>query len=382
MVKSMLIKNAKVFCSDGMFTQKDIAVSRSRFSSKPDSSKEINASGCYAIPGLIDLHTHGCVGHDFSAANVEDIHMMTAFLAKNGITAVCPATLTLPEDILIRACERIKKAAATETAGASIVGINLEGPFLSPKKIGAQNPAHVRLPDVEMYRRLQSTSDGLVKLLSIAPELPGALELISALKDEVRLSLAHTAADYDLTLEAIKLGATHVTHLFNAMPPFTHREPGAIGAIFDSPSCNVEIIADGVHIHPAVVRAAFAMFGDERIVLISDSMMATGLGEGKYELGGIEVEVKGNTARLVFGGAIAGSVVTLLDVVQTAVTQMNIPLVSAVKCATVNPAKVLGVYDEHGSIDEGKYANLILLNEKDLSVREVILRGKCVHNGI
>ena len=369
----MLIKNAKMFRSDGTFEQSAIAVDGQRFSTESTTGKEFDAKGCYAIPGLIDLHIHGCVGHDFSDSDIDGIVKMTQYQASNGVSAICPTTLTLPEEQLTLACRRIASTPALND-GASIVGIHLEGPFLSPNKIGAQNSDYVNPPNLDMFRRLQVASDGLVKLLSIAPEIPGAMELIDALKDEICCSLAHTTADYDTATQALRRGARQVTHLFNAMPPLAHREPGVIGAAIDSPHCNVELICDGVHVHPAAVRAAFKLFGDERIILISDSFMAAGLGDGTYKMGRLKVKVKGNLAQLAEGETIAGSVTTLMGIVRTTVTQMNIPLGIAVKCASVNPAKALGIYDEHGSISPGKFANLVLLND-DLSINRVLLRG-------
>jgi len=370
-----IINNAKVFHADGRFEEANVSIDGAYFADASTNGTVIDASGCYAIPGLIDVHLHGCIGHDFSEANIDDIVKMAHYQAENGITAICPTTLTLPEAQLNQACQNI--AACDAKGGAAIVGIHLEGPFFSPLKAGAQNPAHIQPPNIQMVDRLQKAADGLVKILSLAPEMPGGMELIDAYADKIVCSLAHTTANYETALDALKRGARHATHLFNAMPPFNHRDPGVIGAALDSPHCNVELICDGVHVHPAVVRATLRMFSDDRVIMISDGVAATGLGEGTYEIGGLTVKVQGNTARLIEGGAIAGSVANLMQCVRIAVVQMGIPLAQAVKCASVNPAKAIGIFDEHGSIEPGKYADLVLLNA-DLSIRSVFLRGEAL----
>ena len=371
----MVIKNAKVFREDGAFENRDIFISGVYFSETSHDIDIFDASNCFAIPGLIDLHLHGCVKYDFSTADEKGLSEMARYQAQNGITSICPTTMTLPEAQLAAACKQI--ASHYEPESAAIAGIYLEGPFLSAKKAGAQNPAYLQKPDAQMVRRLQKEANGLIKLLAIAPELEGAPELISALSGEVSCALAHTTADYALAQKAFESGAKQVTHLFNAMPRFHHRDPGVIGAALDNPNCYVELICDLVHLHPSVVRATMRMFGDDRVVFISDSIMATGLEDGIYELGGLSVEVSGRVSRLANSDTIAGSVTNLMDCLRVVVTEMNIPLASAVKCASVNPAKAIGVFDNRGSISPGKYADLVLLNE-DLSTRAVFLRGSLI----
>lgn len=203
------------------------------------------------------------------------------------------------------------------------------------------------------------------------------MELIEKCHDQVVISLAHTCADYDTAMKAFDAGASHMTHLYNAMPPYSHRAPGPIGAAADKEKVEVELITDGVHIHPAAVRTTFKIFGDGRIILISDSMRATGLEDGDYTLGGQDVKVTGNRA-LLADGTIAGSATNLLNCMRTAVLKMGIPLESAVKCATANPAKCVGIYDEYGSISTGKKADVVLLRKEDLTVKQVILEGGLV----
>ncbi len=367
----MRIKNAKVFQEDGTFSPGDVWIENDRLSARAAQDTVIDAEGCYAIPGLIDIHQHGCVQHDYSDACASDMEKMLAYQAAQGITTVCPTTMTLPEDKLTEACRQVSLCNGD---GAFVAGIHMEGPFLSPQKAGAQNPAYLCPPDAALLARIQRASGGLVKMMSIAPECPGATALIAAIHRDFVCSIAHTAADYDMTMKAFAAGARHVTHLYNAMPPFSHRAPGVIGAAFDTPDCHVELICDGVHIHPAAVRATLRLFGEDRVVFVSDSMRATGLSDGAYELGGLPVDVRGRVATLSEGGAIAGSVTHLMDCVRTAVREMQVPLGTAVKCASVNAAKAVGVYDVCGSLTPGKRADVVLLGE-DLSLRAVILRG-------
>lgn len=370
----MIIKNANVFSEEGRFIKKDIYIDKDRISKDiTNDSNILDGEGLYAIPGLTDLHFHGCVGHDFCDGTHEAIQAIADYQAKNGITSIAPATMTLGEEEL----SKIFSAAGTykSNQGADLVGIHMEGPYLSVEKKGAQDSKYIIHPDVEHFHKMNGLSGGLIKLVSIAPEEEGSIQFIDAVKDEVIISLAHTTADYDTAAKALEHGASHVTHLYNAMLPFTHRAPGVVGAAFDKKHCYVELICDGVHIHPSVIRSTFQLFGDDRVVLVSDSMMATGMEDGNYTLGGQAVSVTGNRATLK-DGTIAGSATNLMKCMQIA-TSFGIPLESAVKAAAVNPAKQLGIDKEYGSITPGKYANIVLL-DKDYEVKHVILKGKLI----
>lgn len=375
----MIIKNASVYTEDGHFEEKDILIEGCIFTDSVDKVTDknvIDAAGCYAVPGLTDIHFHGCMGHDFSDGTREAIDALAAYQLSVGVTNIVPATMTLSEKTLLGIC---RTAAAYAEEGfherkARFRGINMEGPFLSPKKLGAQNPVYVRRPDLALFDRLNEASGGRVKLLDLAPEEEGAEELIRKRHDTCVMSIAHTCADYDTAIRAFDAGANHVTHLYNAMNPYSHRAPGPIGAAADKESVEVELITDGVHSHPAAVRAAFKLFGEERIILISDSMRATGLADGNYTLGGQDVKVVGKLAALE-NGAIAGSVTNLLECVRTAVLQMGIPLEAAVRCAAVNPAGCVGIYGECGSITPGKRADVLLLRKEDLALERVIFEG-------
>lgn len=371
----MIIKNVKVFTENKTFEDKEIVIRDGVFAESSEDGEVLDGEGCYAIPGLIDLHFHGCMGYDFCDGTKEAIAEIAKYEASIGVTAIAPATMTLPvaelERILSVAAEYKKEA----SKGADLIGINMEGPFISQEKKGAQDERYIASCDVSICQRFLEASEGLVKFVGIAPEKSGdSLKFIEEVKDKVNVSLAHTNADYDTAKAAFDAGANHAVHLYNAMPAFTHRAPGVIGAVSDSEHVMSELICDGVHIHPSVVRATFKMMGEERIILISDSMRATGMPDGQYTLGGLNVNVTGNRATLASNGALAGSATNLMDCVRVVVKQMGIPLETAIACATMNPAKSLGVYQEYGSITTGKKANVVLLNQ-ELELKAVIKDG-------
>ena len=371
----MRIINGSVFDGEG-FVERDVHADGGLFVGEAACTEGdvVDASGCYVIPGLVDLHFHGSAGADISDGDLAGLHKMGAYEASRGITALCPATMTLPEDVLMRAAQA---ASAYEPAAdeAALVGINMEGPFISPSKVGAQNPDYVRNPSAEELRRLQEAAGGLFKLVDIAPEEPGAEEFIREMADEVRISLAHTCTDYDTAVRAFELGARQLTHLYNAMDPMHHRKPGPIPAAVEHGEVTAEIIADGVHIHPAMVRLAFQLFGDDRMILISDTLRAAGLEDGTYDLGGQDVTVRGPVATI-DNGALAGSVSDLMRCLTVAVRDMGIPLASAVKAASANPARALGLDAERGAIEPGKVADAVLLDKETLDLRAVVLRGE------
>lgn len=371
----MIIKNVKVFRENGVFEEGELYVDGEVIAEgglDKDFGEVIDGKGCYAIPGLTDVHFHGCVGRDFCEGEADAIEAIAAHQAACGITTICPATLTLSEEKLTKIASCAKNYESSK--GAILCGINMEGPFICKAKKGAQNAAYIHKPDAGMFRRLQNASGGLFKLVDMAPEIEGAMAFIDEVKDEVSVSVAHTMADYETAKTAFEHGARHVTHLYNAMPPLNHREPGVIGAACENDHVYVELICDGIHIHPATVRATFKMFGDDRIVMISDSLEASGMPDGNYMLGGLPITLKGKKITLE-DGTIAGSATDLMGCVRTAVREMGIPLESAVKCAAVNPAKAIGIYDKYGSLTPGKIANIVLLDE-DLEVKSVYIKGK------
>lgn len=374
----MIIKNAKVYTPQHKFAVQDLVIRDGRivFGAAPlEGEQVLDAEGLYALPGLVDLHFHGAVGHDFCDADEAGLQAIADFEASKGVLAICPATMTFSEEILNGIMD--VAAAHQNNKGADLVGINMEGPYISPRKVGAQNPKYVMGADVGMFRRLQARSGGLIKLVDIAPEEPGALDFIRSCASEVRISIAHTCTDYDTAKEAFAAGASHMTHLYNAMPGITHRDPGPIIAALED-HAEVELITDGVHIHPAMVRFTFNTFGDDRVVLIADSMMACGLPDGSYSLGGQAVTVRGPRAVLTeHPDTIAGSATCLYDCMRRAVLEMGVPLESAVRAASENPARSIGIDSDYGSLAAGRYGNVILADE-ELNIRTVLRRGEVI----
>ena len=327
----------------------------------------------YLIPGLIDIHTHGAVNGDHSDGSDEMMLAMGEFYAKNGVTSFLATTMTYDEKKLSEAMRIIAEYKRPEK-GAKCIGINMEGPFLSYEKRGAHLPEALTNPDIAMFERLYNISKKSIRLVSIAPELPGSIDFISEISKKCKVSLAHSAANYDIATAAFSNGATHVTHLFNAMNPFLHRDPGIIGAAKDA-GAYVEIICDGIHSHPAVIRAVYYLFKD-RICMISDSIRSAGLPDGEYESGGMPITVKDGKA-ILSDGTIAGSNISLMQGVRCAVN-FGIPLAKAVMAATVNNARAIGMDDEIGSLKPGAAADMVVLDNQ-LSVKKVFINGKALN---
>ena len=280
---------------------------------------------------------------------------------------LCSYKKTVEEELL-KIFQTAKDLEQDETC-ARIVGINMEGPFLDPAKKGAHVEGYIRKPDIEFFRACNEAAGGMIKLVTLAPNMEGSEEFIRELHNEVVISIGHTAADYGCAAEAMKEGALHVTHLYNAMNSMGHREPGVIGAAADNQDCMVEMIGDGIHIHPVTVRNTFRLFGDSRVVLISDSMMATGMENGLYELGGQEVTMKDRKATLA-DGTIAGSATCLFDCMKCVIS-MGVPEREAILAATANPARSIGIYNEVGSLTPGKRADIVLTDE-ELNIVKVL----------
>ena len=388
----MIIKNIRVYGTDEQFHEGSVCISGERFVSgeaaKDSADQILDGKGCYAIPGLLDVHFHGCLGLDVCDGTEEAVHTIARYEAESGITAICPATLTLPADelkaILANMADFRDRMERGEVPDgdrcADIVGINMEGPFISVVKKGAQNADYIIPCDAELAREFYEASGGLLKFIGLAPEdNPDFVGYINKVKEFTAVSLAHTNADYASAKKAFDAGARHAVHLFNAMSAFTHRDPGVVGAVSDSPHVSAEIITDGVHVHPAMVRTAFRFNGAERMIIISDSLRSTGMPDGDYVLGGQAIIKKGKYCRLAEGGALAGSVSNQFECMVNAVKEMEIPLETAVACSTIHPAKAIGMDDLYGTIEEGKYGDLVLLNE-DLELMAVVKRGKVIVN--
>lgn len=375
----MRITGGQVFDLEKGFVSKDICTEGALFAEKSGDSATLDATGCYVIPGLVDVHFHGCVGEDFSDATPEGLQKIADYELSQGVTYLCPAGMTLPEEQLTAICKNTAAHRANNAGGAEVVGAHLEGPFLCMAKKGAQNGDYLHDPDAAMLERLQAAAEGCVRLVTLAPEQPGSMDFIrAAVGMGITVSVGHTVAGYDTARAAFEAGASHATHLFNAMPPFAHRDPGVIGAAFDVPGVQPELICDGIHVHPSAIRAAFQLFGKERMVIISDSLRATGMPDGEYPFGGQMIEVHGKRATILgHPETLAGSVTSLMGCLRQAVS-FGIPLADVVRACTYNPAQSIGIDNRAGTLEVGKEASAVLLNQKDLSIRAILFKGEVV----
>lgn len=365
----MIIKNGRVFLPDGKFHICDIEFNERVEAIGEIAGEGLDAGGMYVIPGLVDIHSHGLMGMDFSDGLPGDIERMSRYYAALGVTSFLATTMTLKEPELTRAMTAVRDY--EQGGGARLLGINLEGPFLSMAKRGAQNPDNLHAPDAEMFKRLNEASGGVIRVVTVAPEEPGAIEFIREVSKYCAVSLGHSDADYDTAMRGFEAGARHATHLFNGMPPLHHRSPGLIGAAFDSGAV-VELIGDGLHVHPCVLRCAFSLFAG-RLALISDSLRCAGMPEGEYDLGGLTVRLSGGEARL-NDGNLAGSAISLAQALKNAVS-FGIEPELAVAAATHIPARAIGMEGEAGVIAEGRAADIVLL-DGDFSVQSVFVRGR------
>ncbi len=359
----MFYKNARIFCADGQFRHGAFEVTGDGLFGAilPQAvpADAVDLAGATVIPGLVDVHNHGNSGCDFSDGDYEGLKTMARYLAENGITSFAPASMTLPYEVLQKAFAAAKQLHEEMPAGHSrLMGIQMEGPYFSEKKKGAQNGAYLKEPDFEGFKTLFDGCGGLVGIVDVAPELPGAAEFVEQASKLCTVSVAHTDSDYDRARIAFDRGATHLTHLFNAMPGIHHRSPGVIPAAAENPRVRAELICDGLHVHPASVRLAFSMFGPERMVLVSDALRCCGMPDGEYELGGQQVFLKDGIAKLA-DGTIAGAATNLFDGMKNAIL-FGIPEADAVRAATVNPACAIGAQDKVGLIAAGRYADFIV----------------------
>lgn len=363
----MLLKNGKIF-TGRTFVAADIEFGRTitAIGTLPGEA-DLDAAGCWVIPGLVDIHTHGAVGEDFSDGKSAGLQPLADYYAAHGVTSYLATTMTLKEETLTPAMHAIRDF--KPSGGAKCAGIHLEGPFLSYAKRGAQAAENLHKPDAALFHRLNEASGGEVRMVTVACEEEGALPFIREISRECTVSLGHTTADYDTAMAGFLAGATHATHLYNGMPSLLHRAPGVIGAAFDA-GASVELICDGLHIHPSVIRVTHQIFGD-RLNLISDSLRCAGMPDGDYELGGQPIVVKGGKATLL-DGTIAGSSISLLDAVRN-VVRFGLPLEDAVYAASTAPA--LAARLDAGVIAQGRCADLVVLGP-DLELRAVFVDGQ------
>lgn len=376
----MRYENGWIF-ADGRFARGGFSVENGRFAhvleDVPGPAEDLD--GALVIPGLVDIHVHGCAGADFSDGDYAGLVRMARYLARRGVTSFAPASMTLPYDALdkaFHAAARLRREGLAD--GARLMGIQMEGPFLSREKRGSQNPAYLRLPDWDRFLRLYDAAEGLLRIVDVAPELPGAVEFTRRASEKCRVSVAHTAAEYDQAAAVFDAGATHLTHLFNAMSGIHHRHPGPIGAASERENVTAELICDGIHVHPSAVRMAFRLFPG-RICLISDALRCCGMADGSYSLGGQEILLSGGVARLT-GGTIAGSAADLYQCMRRAVS-FGIPREQAVWAATALPARVIGRESETGAIADGRAADFVICGG-ELEPEAVYLGGKRLEQGV
>lgn len=340
----------------------------------PADAVTLDLSGHWLVPGFVDMHNHGGGGASFTSGSVDEVLKGIRTHREHGTTTLVASGVTGEMDFLAQRAGILSELVEQ----GELAGIHFEGPFISPCRKGAHSESLLRDPDPAEVRKLLDAARGTAKMVTLATELPGGIESVRLLAEHgVIAAIGHTDATYEQTVEAIDAGATVATHLFNAMPPLGHRAPGPIAALLEDERVTVELINDGTHLHPAALELAFHRAGAGRVAFITDAMDAAGFGDGTYQLGPLAVEVKDGVARLVEGGSIAGSTLTLDTAFKRAATVDRLPVEDIVQAISANPAKLLGVYDKVGSLEPGKDADLVVL-AADFSVAGVLHKGEWV----
>ena len=376
----MFYKNARIFAGDFKFHNGAFEVRDGRFGAVlPETvpGDAVDLHGATVIPGLIEVHSHGNSGFDFSDGSYEGLREMAKFYLSCGVTSFAPASMTLPYEVLEKAFATAKRLAEEAPEGCAVLrGIQMEGPYFSYKKRGAQNADYLKAPDFAGFRTLYEGCGGLVRIVDVAPELPGAAEFVAQAKALCTVSVAHTDAGYEDAKAAFDAGATHLTHLFNAMPGIHHRNPGVIPAAVENPNVRAEIICDGLHIHPASVRLAFSMFGGERMIIVSDSGRCAGQPDGtRFDIGGQFATVIDGVAKL-DDGTIACSASNMWACLHNVVS-WGIREEDAVRAATYNPACAIGAQAEVGSIEPGKVADFVVCDAAYTQKRVFLAGQEC-----
>ncbi|MFB7517654.1 N-acetylglucosamine-6-phosphate deacetylase [Streptomyces sp. NPDC056144] len=340
----------------------------------PESAETIDLTGHWLVPGFVDMHNHGGGGGSFTSGTVEDVLKGVHTHREHGTTTVVASFVTGDMDFLVQRAGLLSELAEQ----GDIAGLHFEGPFISPCRKGAHDETLLRDPHPADVRKLVEAGRGHAKMVTLATELPGGIDSVRLLAEHgVIAAIGHTDATYEQTVDAIDAGATVATHLFNAMPGLGHRAPGPIAALLEDPRITVELINDGTHLHPAALELAFHHAGAERVAFITDAMDAAGFGDGTYMLGPMEVEVKDSVARLVEGGSIAGSTLTLDRAFKRAATIDGLPVESVVQAISANPARLLGVYDRVGSLEPGKDADIVVL-DAEFTLKGVMRKGEWI----
>ncbi|MFD7682393.1 N-acetylglucosamine-6-phosphate deacetylase [Streptomyces sp. NPDC060187] len=375
MAPSKVLAGARVVLPTGTVPEGRVIVDGARIGgSAPADADVVDLSGHWLVPGFVDIHNHGGGGASFTSGTVEDVLKGIHTHRLHGTTTVVASTVTGDMDGLAQRAGLLSELAEQ----GDLAGIHFEGPFISPCRKGAHSEELLRDPDPADVRKLIDAARGHAKMVTLATELPGGLDSVRLLAEHgVIAAIGHTDATYEQTQAAIDAGATVATHLFNAMPPLGHRAPGPIAALLEDERVTVELINDGTHLHPASLELAFHHAGAGRVALITDAMDAAGFGDGRYMLGPLEVEVADGVARLVEGGSIAGSTLTLDRAFQRAVTVDRLPVDAVVEAISANPARLLGLYDRKGSLEPGKDADLVVL-DADFALKGVMRGGAWV----
>ncbi|MEU0127575.1 MULTISPECIES: N-acetylglucosamine-6-phosphate deacetylase [unclassified Streptomyces] len=372
---STVLAGARVVLPTGTVENGRVIVEGTRIAgSTPEGARTVDLSGHWVVPGFVDIHNHGGGGASFATGTAEDVLAGARAHRAHGTTTVVASTVTGDMDLLARQAGMLSELVEQ----GELAGVHFEGPFISPCRKGAHSEGLLRDPDPSEVRKLLDAARGSAKMVTLATELPGGIESVRLLAEHgVIAAVGHTDATYEQTVEAIDAGATVATHLYNAMPAIGHRAPGPIAALLEDERVTVELINDGTHLHPAAFRLAYHHAGSARVALITDAMDAAGAGDGHYELGPLAVEVRDGVARLVEGGSIAGSTLTLDTAFRRAVTIDRIPVEDVVRSISATPARLLGMYDRVGSLDPGKDADLVVL-DADFALRGVMRRGEWI----
>lgn len=369
-----VVENGRVRVEGGRITEAGPTASATGAASVEGDAGALDLTGHWVVPGFVDMHNHGGGGASFTSGDADAVLKGVRTHQEHGTTTLVASTVTGEMDFLAQRAGFLSELVEQ----GDLAGIHFEGPFISPCRKGAHSEELLRDPDPAEVRKLLDAARGTAKMVTLATELPGGIDSVRLLAEHgVIAAIGHTDATYEQTVEAIDAGATVATHLFNAMPPLGHRAPGPIAALMEDERVTVELINDGTHLHPAALELAFHRAGADRVAFITDAMDAAGFGDGVYQLGPLEVEVKDGVARLAVGGSIAGSTLTLDTAFRRAVTIDRLPVADIVRAISANPAKLLGVYDRVGSLEPGKDADLVIL-DADFAVAGVLRQGEWV----
>ncbi|HHY97657.1 MAG TPA: N-acetylglucosamine-6-phosphate deacetylase [Firmicutes bacterium] len=340
----------------------------------------MDETGKIISPGFIDIHVHGGGGHEFSEGTLDAIEAAVRAHAQHGTTALLATPASLPQDKLANCARAVKEAMGRDLKGAQILGMHLEGPWLNPTKKGAQDPEAIRRPDIREFEEIWDASGNSVRHVTMAPEVVGGFEMIRVLKERgITISAGHSAASYEQVLNAIKCGLTHTTHAFNGMVPLHHRDPGLVGAILTRDELTTEMIVDGFHLHAAIVNLLYRCKGRERLALVTDSIMAAGMPEGTYHLAGLKVKLSGDGSVRLADGTLAGSILTMDRAVSNTAKFLGVPIHDVIPMASIVPARIIGVDNKKGSLEVGKDADIVVLDD-DGTVHKTIVRGQVVYS--